>query len=201
MRQYLFVLLIAVIVMGCSKEKPEACFDIIEKGFVVRYHDYNSCSQNAEYVFWEFGDGKGMDGSKVSYKYNSPGTYNVKLSAYSEDGFEKDVMTQAVEMTYKVVDSIKVSGLKFNNPQDLIARIGSTNAKEVHSVTTNEFPIVYTFPGGLELKNSIERIAIFDPNEAIPLINMESRMHSNYSNPFILSGKNYNIEMYWHFKD
>ena len=74
-----------VLLGGCSKKAPSACF-VIDKGSnstkTNEEIQFNAnCSTDADSYSWSYGDGTSGEGATVKHKYSTAGTYVVKLTA------------------------------------------------------------------------------------------------------------------------
>ncbi len=91
-------ILLSLAFFGCKKEKtPTACltFDY--------YYDHSditnlkNCSTDADHYKWDFGDGVTSAEFEPGYTgYYTPGTYTIKLTAYSTSEKKTDVAMQTV---------------------------------------------------------------------------------------------------------
>ena len=106
MKNILCALTVAVIIFLTACTKPtEACFiyspTTVTTTTIVTFN--SSCSQNASYFNWSFGDNAtdtAITSLTVIHKYSTKGTYNVTLNAKRKDGAtlgkDKPTRTQIV---------------------------------------------------------------------------------------------------------
>lgn len=83
------------VLTGC-KVKPEACFSIDKTRQELRANiplKFTSCSDNAETLRWNFGDGTIETGIQITHYYQLPGDYRVSLTAINGDRSDEVVET------------------------------------------------------------------------------------------------------------
>jgi PKD repeat protein len=101
------ILLIGIFFSGCIIDQrtpdypnPSACFVTSQDSYAVDERVYfNNCSDNAESFDWEFGDGYISNEEHPSHKYDKPGNYQVRLTAYgynTRDTYTKIVTVEGV---------------------------------------------------------------------------------------------------------
>jgi hypothetical protein len=85
LRFSVIALALTLFAASCSKQ-PTACINA-SKTTVDIGEDitFTSCSENAESVSWDFGDGRTAEGTTVTQSYDKPGTYIVQVKALSKD--------------------------------------------------------------------------------------------------------------------
>lgn len=199
---FCFLFFVVLIFSGCKKQRPVACFDHREKAFLLRYQFFESCSENTDYVFWVFGDGNGNDGRSVRHRYDKPGTYEVQLKAYSDDGNIVDIKKQDLTLTYKVVDSVVVDFLRFSGTRKLEFGVHGKGAVESHVVSMADFPITYTFSESVLIDEPTSYFGIFDPVKKESLVSANNfRFHADYTNPQVVTSGALKMKIYWHFKN
>jgi uncharacterized protein YxeA len=113
---YISILLL-VIVSSCTN-KPDACIEGSDRYYKNIEANFRTCGEG-EVFFWEFGnDSLGARGENVQHIFERTGTYEVKLTAYSDDGRKTDVANKLVEVGYKRIDSILVTQLILNGVEE-----------------------------------------------------------------------------------
>lgn len=87
---YTFIVITIIFLTACQKP-TEACFTYspttIDTTTVVTFNA--SCSQNASYFTWNFGDNTGdttVTSATITHKFSASGTYTVTLNAERKDG-------------------------------------------------------------------------------------------------------------------
>lgn len=100
----LFVVFIAII-SSCKKDgttnpttvNPEACFTVNSSSLQIgNYTEVTNCSKNAESYEWEINNNS--IGDLSGYRFDSAGTYTVKLTAISKDG-KTNSITKTITVT------------------------------------------------------------------------------------------------------
>jgi PKD repeat protein len=94
----LLIAILAISFSSCKKEKkPEACFEVTNNNGY--YWHFTNCSTDADHYLWDLGDGRTssefIPNEYVSIYY-PPGTYTIKLTAYSPSGNRSDETTQTI---------------------------------------------------------------------------------------------------------
>lgn len=131
------VFLILFSLSSCKKDqpsitltKPTASFNVVTTYFTAPYN-YNyiittriigaydtlifkSNSLNANSFLWNFGNGKTADSSTAGTVYDSPGIYNVTLTALDRRN-NKDSASMKIIVKERVVDSFSIENLYLNS--------------------------------------------------------------------------------------
>lgn len=133
----LIVALVALAALSGCKKDPTAAFNASNSNpKVFETVDFVSNSEDYETLKWFFGDGSTGTGPNVSYSYQYPGTYTVKLEAIN--GNKSDMFESKIEVTsYSKlkINSIEVlqfpsvnsngSGWDFTDGPDIFTTISS----------------------------------------------------------------------------
>ena len=112
--------------------KPRASFEIYPEDIAlpddpVNFHNY---SQNAVRYEWDFGDGNTSGDIEPVHYYREPGTYNIKLTAWSEE---------ACYDTLVVLNAFANAGCEIRFPNAFTPNInGPSNGFYTAGLTTNE---------------------------------------------------------------
>jgi PKD repeat protein len=86
-RLIVFLSIIAFAFPSC-KVKPEACYTIDKPRQELHAKteiQFTSCSDNAETLRWDFGDGTKAEGIQVKHLYTLPGDYRIIITAVNGD--------------------------------------------------------------------------------------------------------------------
>ena len=201
MKRLVFVGMLIGLMTSCTKS-PSACSNVASEGFVVTPVSFINCSNDYEFNFWSFGDGSGSEDVSSSHKYDSPGTYQVKLTVYSDDGRKEDEVISSVKVGYKVVDSILVTSWPFSGVRHGMAfeMDGVRSIEKYDGITLASFPLKYTFSDPVKLLSPETRLKITD--EALlngSYNNRRAKLHADLSNPFVYD-EGVKMEFYWHFE-
>ena len=112
--------------------KPKAGFDVYPEDIKlpddpVKFHNY---SQNAVHYEWDFGDGNTSRDIEPVHYYRKPGTYSIKLTAWSD---------KACYDTLVVVNAFADAGCVLRFPNAFTPNInGPSNGYYTAGLTTNE---------------------------------------------------------------
>ena len=111
MAKHLFILsIITSLILSSCERKPDACLDFgdaLEAGTTIRIE---SCSDNYEFLTWEFNDGRGQVGDYVERQFDKEGSYSVLLTAYSDGAYRSDEVSQDFKASFRYIDRFEVIG-------------------------------------------------------------------------------------------
>jgi PKD repeat protein len=91
---YIFLLIIIILVAGCS-QNPEASFSFTINGTTVYF---DNTSSDATSYLWDFGDGNTSYETSPTHDYYGGGTYNVTLTATGKRN-KSDMTSSAIDIT------------------------------------------------------------------------------------------------------
>lgn len=98
-----------IITWSCER-KPKACLDMpdtIEAGATVRFE---SCSEDFEFLTWEFNDGRGYLDQVVERSFDKEGKFMVRLTAHSDGAFRTDVIAKEFKTSFRFIDRFEITG-------------------------------------------------------------------------------------------
>jgi len=108
MKQIPLLLLLSFSMIACTVEKPRSMFAAsaitIEAGEQVSFQNQSS---HADFFEWDFGDGYVSDEVNPVHTYAVPGTYEVTLTASSDDGYT-DYSTLVITVLYPTTLEVTV---------------------------------------------------------------------------------------------
>ncbi len=200
MRSILFCTLI-VALCSCEK-KPTACIDMPDIVAADQEVKFVSCSEDFEFMHWEFGDGTGLEAESPPYRYEFEGCYTVRLTAYADGAFRSDETEKQICASYKYLDRFEL--------------FGTFNFSEVtFFVFDNEFttliePGTYTEDSPISLNAYDERLrlregrTIYGVNRGSSTILEGGADFTNFDQSFSetvdpVTGTT--LRVYWRFKD
>lgn len=105
----ILILGIALLATACLK-KPKACAELEEYYEVGREYRFTSCSENYEFITWDFGDQSGFEGEDAPHTYNKNGTPVITLTAYGRGAYRTDELKQQVKTSRRYVERFEVTG-------------------------------------------------------------------------------------------
>lgn len=199
MKRFTYLIIGLLSFASCTKT-PEACFTYLDQAFVIADHQFSSCSSDAEYQLWVFGDGEAATGNSVVHRYDAAGDYEIQLKAYSDDGKKEDVKRHYLSLSHKVVDSVKVRRLDIDGTVDLKLSLDNSSASETYTVTWRDLPVMFRFPAGVKLYNAYGDFNFTEGVANDEVQRFDARMHHTYDNPQLIEEGSYRIEVYWHFE-
>src|SRR5690606_14633352 len=90
------VVLLLVVASSCNKQ-PLACFTADKTTVdISETVTFESCTEDADEVTWNFGDGTTAEGTTVTHAWTVPGTYVVHIRALSKNKKKTDRYSIAV---------------------------------------------------------------------------------------------------------
>lgn len=191
------VLMMAVVIFitSCSETDPlplsVAGFDVSNKNKLEKYVpvDFINQSINTATFKWDFGDGT-FDSLNFSpqHTYDEEGSYDVTLTAITEDG-QTSMETQSVDIKTRVLVAFSVTNISFVNENgepwdddgtgpDLIFIFGAQSADiediiitdTTKNLTPADFPLDWEFSqgSGLELNSELYDLVLLDADPEKP---------------------------------
>ncbi|MDA1336149.1 MAG: lamin tail domain-containing protein [Bacteroidetes bacterium] len=110
--------------------------------------EIDNLSEGAGGFYWTFGDGGTSDEENPEYTYTDPGTYDVILTAFSEDGNCSDQTMVQVDVLLISVDELSIDAKVWPNPaRDFVFFESATPISFVEVYNTNGMLIEATSPG------------------------------------------------------
>lgn len=95
--KYLLAATLAVSIFASCKKKPIACIDsnfsVLQANQPIRF---SSCSENADRLEWNMGDGTTFTYPIVDYAYDTPGIYTVTLTVFNDNDNNSDEATREI---------------------------------------------------------------------------------------------------------
>jgi|SRR5450759_1387012 len=109
MKRIIYLLLLLPLFLGSCEKKPEADFSVNTVEPVVGQEIlFNNHSHNASSFIWDFGDGYTSDERNPYHTFNSTGSFEVILTAVSDDGNEsKSSLTLTVVIPTLLVIEVR----------------------------------------------------------------------------------------------
>jgi PKD repeat protein len=90
------LLIVLIIVNGCQSE-PDAYFTNNKTcAFPNEVITFQNRTMNASEYLWDFGDGSTSNEQDPTHSYQTPGTYEVRMTALSKSGNKNDVYTTSI---------------------------------------------------------------------------------------------------------
>lgn len=140
MKNNLLFVSIAILFFGCNQNdiqlKPKACFDYsptknIKTIDTIKFSNY---SENSSYYYWDFGDGTTSLEKEPMHKYNSKGSYIVKLKASDK------LYTDSIFKNINITDTVSLNNQALGqNPYFYL---------DVDGNSINDFVLFYAVWGG-----------------------------------------------------
>jgi PKD repeat protein len=98
--KYILIAALAVTFFAACKKKPIACIDsnFIERK-VTQPIKFSSCSENADRLEWNMGDGTTFTYPVVDYTYETPGIYTITLTVFNDNDNNSDEVTREITIT------------------------------------------------------------------------------------------------------
>ncbi len=95
---FIFISIIFII-NGCKLE-PEACFEIEKYSYNIgETVVFSSCSENAKFHEWDFGDGNTSEEENPTHQYEEIGNYTITLTVFKKDKKSESSQTISINPT------------------------------------------------------------------------------------------------------
>lgn len=199
----------AILLVGCEK-KPTACIDFDEYVEAGTQWEFESCSEDFEFLTWDFGDGNygyvGNEGQATALRtFTNEGKYLLTLTAYANGAFRSDETTKLINVSYRYVDKFEVLGTS-NYPRFVMAVGDSTvSAFNAQGTFTENDPFIYQPIQELRLLPAFTNFKLFGQDQLqnlIPLASENINLSTNKSNPIVIDGNGgFEYRVYWKYKD
>lgn len=93
-----------IILLAACKKQVTSCINMPRNTFYrATAVPFNSCSKNAVYYFWEFGDGHSSNGEDVFHNYADTGTYYITLTVQGKNAMD----IKKSDVYIYIIDSVK----------------------------------------------------------------------------------------------
>jgi PKD repeat protein len=94
-----FAVSVLILTMGCEKE-PMADFSMSKSAaFTGDEINFTNATIGAYSYIWRFGDGESSVARNPSHIYKKKGSYDVSLTAFSENGNKSDVVVKSIKIS------------------------------------------------------------------------------------------------------
>lgn len=211
MRFTLIIAIISLSLVSC-KQNPKACLDLDEAYEVGREYRLNTCSENYEFIAWDFGlDESGFIGDSIPHTFQNIGERTVRIEAFSRGAYNSDEAVQQVRVSRRKVDYVEIIGssdytrFKVEFKSGLIDDFINFEQNTVGTFTEDS-PFVGQIWGNKDWVLKMEPIVMSlegrkNSNNTI-LVNQDSKnFRYLYDNPAIYEGNGIIMKMYWRFDD
>lgn len=108
MRSIAFIAVLLSLV--ACEPKPTACLDMPELFPAAQPIKFTSCSEDYDFLTWEFGTGDGIEGESPTFRYEFEGKFEVRLTAYSDGAYKSDEASSTHYVSFKYLDRFELSG-------------------------------------------------------------------------------------------
>jgi len=207
MRELLLGALMLWMMAGCEPQ-PKACLDwgdTLEAGTTL---NLESCSEDFDFLTWEFSDDRGYIGDNVERIFEDETSLSVRLTAYSDGGYRTDNVTHEFKTSFRYIDRMEVIGTSDFASFRLAMEGGSWSAGGAEGTFTEEAPfVVYVWPDDKQVIESTRNggftvYGVRNGNTS----NLGSSPTYNFEtykdNPMVLeSSFGLTFKVFWRFRD
>ncbi len=196
-----------LLLMTSCNLNPTACLEMEEIYEVDRQYQFSSCSEDYEFVTWEFGDGTGFLGNDAVKTFGRKGDFTVSVKAYANGAYGFDEATADIKAANRIIDRFTITGNSVYESFRLINSVNGFDFSEVYPNATGNFTPDAPFEAELQDEmrtvlpvgiSSFELTGIRTNGQPIDLIDITSRdFEDNLDNPFELRGKGFVLSIYW----
>lgn len=147
-KHLLGLLFIAIVISSCQK-KPEASFTFSpEDAKSGDQISFKNTTTDADSYEWDFGDGTTSTEENPTHTYDSPGIYDVILTAYTEDKAKKDLSFQQIEIAMTTAMELTVRNI-YNYGVEDNCRLTVYGSSSDFNNSTNPIETKYTNNQGM----------------------------------------------------
>lgn len=201
--------LMTLLLVGCEK-KPTACIDFDEYVEAGTQWEFESCSEDFEFLTWDFGDGNygyvgNEDQSTALRTFTNEGKYLLTLTAYANGAFRSDETSKLINVSYRYVDKFEVVGTSNYNRFIMNVADSTINAANAQGTFTETNPFFFQPIQELRLLPEFTNFRLFGQDQLqnlIPLASENVNLATNKTNPIIVEGSaGFVYKIYWKYKD
>ncbi len=204
----LFKLILSAILFASCNQNPKACLELEDNYEVGREYQLGSCSDNHEFITWDFGaDKNGFIGDSVPHIFQDVGNRNVTIEAFSRGAYNSDVATQQVLVTRRKIDFIEIVGVSDYTRFTMEYESGDIIFSENTVGTfTDESPFVGQIWGDRDWVLPMDPIAISlegrkNSNTTVLINKVSKNYRYVLDNPSVYEGSDIVMKLYWRFED
>jgi hypothetical protein len=199
----------ALLLFSCEK-KPTACIDFDKYVEAGTQWEFESCSEDFEFLTWEFGDGNygyvGNEEQTTALRtYPEEGLYLLTLTAYADGAFRSDEVTQLMNISYRYVDKIEIVGS--SNYVRFVISVGDSivSAPNAQGSFTAADPFVYEPIQDIRMKPEFVNFRLFGQDQLqnlIPIASENVNLANDKTYPLIIEGNSgFEFKIYWKYKN
>jgi hypothetical protein len=196
---------IVVLLWGCER-KPTACLDLPETLEAGTFLSLNSCSEDYEFLTWEFSDGIGIEGEIAQRNFEEEGNITIRLTAYANGAYKSDQVEESYFTSFRYIDRFEVIGnvpfdslrVNFGNLYSFTALETSGSYSESNPLTINADELAYRI---IAEPTSVSMFGLIDIVER-PLISDKFNFDFVKDNPTIVgdSTDRYQLKIFWEYR-
>lgn len=204
MKRLGYITLLLMAVASC-RPKPEACLALDEVYEVNRTYNLASCSEQYEFITWEFGENtNGFIGDTVPHAFRDIGQHSVAVTAYARGGYRSDKVQQIVRASRRYIDRFEVVGTSDYNR--FIFTFGTTEVSAGDA--SGEFTEAQPFVGSVwpddTLVIPMERVQFYldgksGSSTTRVIQQKEINFTRNLDNPVVVQEGDFELRVYWTF--
>lgn len=203
---FIFPLLVLLGLAACEK-KPTACIDFGE--YLEAGDDISiaSCSENYEFLTWEFNDNRGYIDDVVIRQFEEEGSYQLKLTAYSDGAYRSDEVTHSFRASFRYIDRFEITGESDYTAFRVEFRDQAWSLGNATGVFTEDSPFVINVlpEDTIRILPRSNNLDFFGRRafSNIPLGESNLNYHTFKDNPVVVRSEDgsFEMKMYWKYLD
>lgn len=207
MKAIIKLALMALVFSSCN-QNPKACLELDEAYEVGREYQLSSCSDNYEFITWDFGtDKNGFVGDSVPHTFQDVGNRNVTIEAFSRGAYNSDAAIQQVRVTRRKIDYLEiVGGSDYTSFKVEYESDDLTFTENTVGTFTDDNPFVGQVWGNKDWVLPMDAIAMtLSGRKNLNITTLINRTSKNYrfviDNPSLYEGSGFVMKVYWKFDD
>jgi hypothetical protein len=197
----------SMLLSSCEK-KPTACLDLPETLEAGTLLTLTSCSEDYEFLTWEFSDGIGVEGVQAQRTFEDEGSITIRLTAYADGAYKSDQVEEEYATSFRYLDRFEIIG---NSPYDSLEIEFGNNVPvfkvyDADGSFTADDPLIRSFtPYTYTIKAEPTFINLFGRNflgARVPLASDKFNFNVVKDNPTIIGSEedNFYMKLYWVYR-
>ncbi len=202
-----WIAVLTVLVLSSCEKKPTACLELPETLEAGTLLTLSSCSEDYEFLTWEFSDGIGIEGEIAQRRFEDEGSVVIRLTAYSDGAYKSDQVEQAYKISFRYIDRFEIIGnIPYDSLQIDFGNVLSFPVPDANGRFTEEEPLVrslspYTWVIEAE-RTSITLYGINFLGTRIPLVSDKFNFNVVKDNPTVIGTEedDFMVKLFWSYR-
>jgi hypothetical protein len=204
MKQLPLIIIIGFLLSGCLT-KPKACLELEDVYEVGRQYTLTSCSENFEFLTWDFQDQSGFIGDEAVHTFANSGERTITLTAYGKGGYRSDAATHKMKSARRFVHYIEIISEVDYSKYSFKFDLTGINFLNSTGTSPEDEPFVGNVFDQVQIRIPISPATIVvkgtQSGSEYLLIDERINFETNDDNPLVLdNGQNFITKVYWKYE-